>query len=113
MSTEYIEVPFFDFPDRIANEQRPPSARETARALVPSWRKYAGRRAPCDPCLQAAYAADRAGEKAPIPRHARQIRSVKATGEEAKLCDTHAEPIKAVDEAAKKAKAPARAKRGR
>lgn len=93
----------FEFPEALARQVKTPQ--QLARELKPAWRAYTGaKRIPCDECLRILHEAEGCG---PLPAATRHIRTVKATGHSAYLCEDHAKPLKAADQPKK----PARARR--
>lgn len=91
----YTEPTLFeiDHPDALSVK----TPRQLARELRPRWTRQArtGPRQPCDECVRALHAAGGVG---PLPRPATMVRTVRATGDVARLCSDHGGALKAVDQ---------------
>lgn len=103
--TQIETIPLFDAPE----PERLKAAKtiaQTDRDAKPTWTSYSGRRVPCDECVIFLH---ENGGQGPHPRSARRVRTVRATGEQLRLCKEHAEPREKADkEAAERAKAAGR-----
>lgn len=92
----YIEtVPLFEAPEP---ERLKPAAtlRQTDKDGRPRWTTYSGRRVACDECVIFLHENKGAG---PHPRSARRVRTIRATGEQLRLCKEHADPREQADKA--------------
>ena len=100
-------VPLFVVPgaERLVAPETPAQA-EAARK--PRWSSYSGKRAACDECLVFLH---ENGGKGPFPRSVRRVRTVRATGEQLRLCKEHAEPREIADGKTKKKAAARRSTR--
>lgn len=72
---------------------------QTSRDQRPVWTSHSGKRVACDECV--IYLHENGGH-GPHPRSARRVRTVRATGEQWRLCTDHAEPREKADKAAAK-----------
>ena len=90
------------FPDLEPERLQPAKTlRDSERGARAAWTKYTGRRVACDECVVFLHENGGAG---PYPRSARKVRAVAARSEKLLLCDEHAEPRKAADDALAAAK---------
>jgi len=90
-------IPLFDPPE--------PEALKAARTIAqsekdgrPTWSDHTARRVACDECVTVLH---ENGGRGPLPRSARRVRAVKATGERLRLCKAHADPREAADRTAR------------
>lgn len=89
-------IPLFPEPERPGVKAAKTLA-ELDRDQRPTWTTYSGRRVACDECVIYLHEHHGAG---PLPRTARRVRAVRATGGVLRLCKEHAEPREAADKAA-------------
>lgn len=98
---QHVEtIPLFDLPEREVLKPAKTMA-QSARDANPSWTTYSAKRIACDECVIFLH---ENGGVGPHPRSARRVRTVRATGQQWRLCTEHADPREAADKAAKERK---------
>lgn len=90
-------TPLFDAPQREILRPATTLAQSEKNAR-PAWTSHSGKRVACDECI--VYLHENGGH-GPYPRSARRVRTVRATGEQLRLCKDHAEPREKADKAAR------------
>jgi hypothetical protein len=86
----------------------PQTAAQAEADAKPRWTSYSGKRVACDECVVFLH---EHGGRGPFPRSARRVRTVRATGEQLRLCKEHAAPRETADGHAKKKRPAARSTR--
>jgi hypothetical protein len=92
-----VAVPLPDMPEPVIAAAAGKTAAQAERDAKPSWTSYSGKRAACDECLVFLH---EHGGRGPFPRSVRRVRTVRATGEQLRLCKEHAAPREKADKAA-------------
>lgn len=86
-------IPLFPEPERPQLKAAKTLA-QVDRDQRPAWTTYSGKRVACDECV--IFLHENWGN-GPLPRSARRVRTIRATGEQLRLCKDHADPREKAD----------------